>query len=43
MITDVLANTSATVAAGESFAAVRAAAFGEVLRGVSFTPRTFAP
>jgi hypothetical protein len=38
MITDRLAATSAP--AGESFAAIRAARFGEVLRGVSFTPGT---
>jgi hypothetical protein len=38
MITDHLAATSAP--AGESFATVRTARFGEVLRGVSFTPGT---
>jgi len=38
MITDNLAATSAP--AGESFAAIRTARFGEVLRGVSFTPGT---
>ena len=38
MITDSLAATS--VPAGESFAAIRTARFGEVLRGVSFTPGT---
>jgi hypothetical protein len=38
MITDNLAATS--VPAGESFAAIRTARFGEVLRGVSFTPGT---
>jgi hypothetical protein len=43
MITDVLANTSTSVAASESFVTVRAAAFGEVLRGVSFAPGTFMP
>jgi hypothetical protein len=37
-ITDNLAATSAP--AGESFAVVRTAGFGEVLRGVSFTPGT---
>jgi hypothetical protein len=42
-ITDVLANTSATVAATESFVTVRTAGFGELLRGVSFTPGRFAP
>ncbi|MFZ0192872.1 MAG: hypothetical protein WAL72_38640 [Streptosporangiaceae bacterium] len=35
-ITDPLGATSP--AAGESFRTVRAAGFGEVLRGVSFTP-----
>jgi hypothetical protein len=38
MITDRLAATSAP--AGESFTAIRTARFGEVLRGVSFTPGT---
>lgn len=38
MITDNLAATSAP--AGESFASIRTARFGEVLRGVSFTPGT---
>jgi hypothetical protein len=38
MITDRLAATTAP--AGESFAVVRTARFGEVLRGVSFTPGT---
>ncbi len=38
MITDQLAATSAP--AGESFKVVRTAGFGEVLRGVSFTPGT---
>jgi hypothetical protein len=38
MITDNLAATTAP--AGESFAVVRTARFGEVLRGVSFTPGT---
>lgn len=37
-ITDVLANTDATVAANEKFTAIKSAAAGEVLRGVSFTP-----
>jgi hypothetical protein len=40
LITDRLANTSATVAASESFTDLRDAAAGEVLRGVSFTPGT---
>jgi hypothetical protein len=35
-ITDPLSATSP--AAGESFRTIRAAGFGEVLRGVSFTP-----
>jgi hypothetical protein len=38
MITDNLAATS--LPAGESFTAIRTARFGEVLRGVSFTPGT---
>jgi hypothetical protein len=38
MITDQLAATSAP--AGESFKVVRTAGFGEVLRGMSFTPGT---
>jgi hypothetical protein len=38
MITDQLAATS--LPAGESFSAIRTARFGEVLRGVSFTPGT---
>ncbi len=42
-ITDVVANTDASVAAKETFSVVRAAAFGEVLRGVAFAPGTFAP
>jgi hypothetical protein len=39
-VTDSLANTSPSVAAKETFNVVRAAQFGEVLRGVSFTPVT---
>ena len=39
-VTDRLANTSATVAARERFVTLRSADFGEVLRGVSFTPGT---
>jgi hypothetical protein len=39
-ITDVLGNTSAAVALTESFVTVRTAGYGEVLRGVSFTPGT---
>jgi hypothetical protein len=42
-ITDVLANTSATVAATERFSDIRDAQYGEVLRGISFTPGTVAP
>jgi uncharacterized glyoxalase superfamily metalloenzyme YdcJ len=38
MITDNLAATS--LPAGESFTAIQTARFGEVLRGVSFTPGT---
>ncbi|HXC24733.1 MAG TPA: hypothetical protein VNU46_02380 [Gemmatimonadaceae bacterium] len=37
-ITDLLNNTSATAAQKESFRTIRTAAYGEVLRGVSFTP-----
>jgi hypothetical protein len=37
-ITDALANTSASGAGNERFFPVRKAGFGEVLRGVSFTP-----
>jgi hypothetical protein len=39
-ITDSLKNTDPTVAAGEKFFTLRQAGFGEVLRGVSFTPGT---
>jgi hypothetical protein len=42
-ITDVLTNQDASVAASEMFSVVRTAQFGEVLRGVSFTPGTIAP
>ena len=42
-ITDVLANTDPTVAASEPFTDVRDAQYGEVLRGVSFTPGTVEP
>jgi hypothetical protein len=38
----VLAKVSPAVALTESFVTVRTAAFGEVLRGVSFTPGTHA-
>lgn len=40
VITDKLANTTASGAAGEQFFTLRTARFGEVLRGVSFTPGT---
>jgi hypothetical protein len=39
-IRDVLKNTSASSAARENFVTLRGAGFGEVLRGVSFTPGT---
>ena len=39
-ITDVLVNLSPAVGATESFVTVRTAGYGEVLRGVSFTPGT---
>ena len=39
-ITDKLSNTTATGAADEKFVTLRTARFGEVLRGVSFTPGT---
>jgi len=39
-IRDVLSNTTAAGAANERFATLRSAGFGEVLRGVSFTPGT---
>lgn len=37
-ITDVIANTDATIAAKEKFSVIRKAEFAEVLRGVSLTP-----
>jgi hypothetical protein len=37
---DVLKNTTAASAASEKFVTLRSAGFGEVLRGVSFTPGT---
>jgi hypothetical protein len=40
VINDNLANTSAAAAANEKFYTLRTAEFGEVLRGVSFTPET---
>jgi hypothetical protein len=42
MITDVLANTNPALAASETFSDIRDAQYGEVLRGVSFTPGTTA-
>lgn len=39
-ITDVLKNTNVSMAAKEKFTTIRRAGFGEVLRGVSFTPGT---
>ncbi|MBV9406396.1 MAG: hypothetical protein JO211_13710, partial [Acidobacteriaceae bacterium] len=42
-IDDVLANTDPSVAAGEQFQVLRTAAYGEVLRGIAFTPGTTAP
>ena len=38
VITDDPANTSASSAIGEEFYALCTAAFGEMLRGISFTP-----
>jgi len=38
VITDKMANTSASTAAGERFFTLRTARFGEVLRGVAFAP-----
>jgi hypothetical protein len=43
MIVDNLANTTAAGAAGEFFTVIKAANYGEVLRGVSFTPGSTAP
>ena len=40
VITDVIANVSPAVALTEGFMTLRTAGFGEVLRGVSFTPGT---
>ena len=42
-ITDLLANTSPAAASGEQFTIVKAAKYGEVLRGVAFTPGSTAP
>jgi hypothetical protein len=39
-ITDTLSYTTAAEASGESFITLKSAGFGEVLRGVSFTPGT---
>ncbi|HEV3271704.1 MAG TPA: hypothetical protein VGZ93_05930 [Candidatus Methylacidiphilales bacterium] len=41
-ITDNIANTSPAVGAGETFHLLQTAAYGQVLRGVSFTPITVA-
>jgi len=41
-ITDVLQNTNPALAAGEQFTVLETAAYGELLRGVSFTPGTVA-
>jgi hypothetical protein len=43
VISDVLANTNPAVAANEAFGVLRTANYGEVLRGISFTPGTTAP
>jgi hypothetical protein len=43
MIVDDLANTTAAGASAEQFTVVKAANYGEVLRGVSFTPGSTAP
>lgn len=40
VVQDKLDNTDSTVAAKECFFTLRTAGFGEVLRGVSFTPGT---
>jgi hypothetical protein len=40
VVFDLLDNTDPTVAAHEQFFPIRTAGFGEVLRGVSFTPGT---
>jgi hypothetical protein len=42
-ITDVLANTNPLTAQSEQFITLRTASYGEVLRGISFTPGTTAP
>ncbi len=42
-ITDNLANTSAAAAAGESFQVLMGPTYGEVIRGVAFTPSTSFP
>jgi hypothetical protein len=39
-VVDLLSNTDPTIAAQEQFWSLRQAGFGEVLRGVSFTPGT---
>lgn len=43
VITDTLSNTTAAGAASETFSTVRSAGYGEVLRGVSFTPGSSLP
>jgi hypothetical protein len=43
VVFDSLSNTDPAVAVEESFFTLRLADFGEVLRGVSFTPRTDSP
>ncbi len=43
VINDVLANTDPALAANERFSDLRVARFGEVLRGISFTPGTIPP
>lgn len=40
VVSDVLANTDPNVAANESFGVLRTANYGEVLRGICFTPGT---
>ena len=40
VITDIVANRDPAIAAEEKFATLQSAGFGEVLRGVSFTPGT---
>jgi hypothetical protein len=42
-VSDELANTDPAIAAYEPFTTLMSAGFGEVLRGVSFTPGTHSP